>query len=189
MVQAVGRLAHTRAPAIDDVEQRRERRPSSEAAIVHGDRFGNRIVDPAKRRVAAVLDWELCTLGDAMADLGHLGIYWHDPALPLPITNDPTSAGGFPPFRDLLHRYAARTDRDVSQIEYYRAFAAWRLAIIAEGVASRHLRFHPDDAAALAASHEAVERPRLRRDALDRLPRSRSSARPRSADSSARAAP
>jgi aminoglycoside phosphotransferase (APT) family kinase protein len=106
----------------------------------------------------AVLDWELCTLGDPLADLGHLGIYWHDPARLLPITNDPTSAGGFPPFRDLLQRYAARTGRDVTRIEYYRAFAAWRLAVIAEGIASRGLQSHPDDTSSLAASREAVER-------------------------------
>lgn len=127
------------------------------ATIVHGDyRFGNCIVDPATRRVAAVLDWELCTLGDPMADLGHMAIYWHDPSRPLPMTNDPTPAGGFPALDDLLARYAARTGADVSRIAYYRAFAAWRLAVIAEGVAARHLARHPEDTAALAASQAAV---------------------------------
>jgi len=160
-------------PLIDELEQRLQRGlpPQHGATIVHGDyRFGNCIVDVAKRQVVAVLDWELCTLGDPMADLGHLGIYWNDPARPLPITNDPTSAGGFPPFPDLLQRYAARTGRDVSRIEYYRAFAAWRLAIIAEGIASRHLHHHPNDAAALAVSQAAVERlAAFARDSLDSL--------------------
>jgi aminoglycoside phosphotransferase (APT) family kinase protein len=127
------------------------------AAIVHGDyRFGNCISDIDNRRIAAVLDWELCTLGDPMADLGHLSVYWHDPARPLALANDPTSAGGFPGYDELLQRYAIRTGRDVGSIEYYRAFAAWRLAIIGEGVASRHLARHPEDAAALAASQTAV---------------------------------
>ena len=141
-------------PLVDDVEEllRLDMPLQRGATIVHGDyRFGNCIIDVEQRKVAAVLDWELCTLGDPMADLGHLGIYWHDTQGPLPMTNDPTSAGGFPAFSDLLQRYAARTGRDTGRIEYYRAFAAWRLAIIGEGVASRHLERHPEDTAALAA--------------------------------------
>jgi aminoglycoside phosphotransferase (APT) family kinase protein len=148
-------------PLIDELEKRLvEDIPRQRGvALVHGDyRFGNCITDVDKHRIAAVLDWELCTLGDAMADLGHMSVYWHDPARPLPLTNDPTAAGGFPPYDDLLHRYAARTGRDVLQIGYYRAFAAWRLAIIAEGVASRHRERHPEDVAALKASRIAVER-------------------------------
>jgi aminoglycoside phosphotransferase (APT) family kinase protein len=146
-------------PIIEEVESRlREHLPVQHgAAIVHGDyRFGNCIVDLARREVAAVLDWELCTLGDPMADLGHLGLYWDDAERRSPLGTDPTSGGGFPPYRDLLQRYAARTGRDVAQIEYYRGFAAWRLAIIAEGVASRHLARHPEDTAALEGSHVAV---------------------------------
>jgi len=146
-------------PLIDEVERRLANNlpPQFGATIVHGDyRFGNCISDIERREIAAVLDWELCTLGDPLADLGHLGIYWHDPTRALPITNDPTSAGGFPSFGELLVRYAARTGRDVSRIEYYRGFAAWRLAVIAEGVASRHLARHPDDTVALSASQDAV---------------------------------
>lgn len=147
--------------AIDEVAAllARDMPPQTRTTIVHGDyRFGNCIVDVARRRVAAVLDWELCTLGDPLADLGHMAVYWHDPAHPLPITNDPTAAGGFPAFGELLQRYAARTGADVSGIAYYRAFAAWRLAVIGEGVASRHLARHPEDAAALAVSQVAVAR-------------------------------
>jgi aminoglycoside phosphotransferase (APT) family kinase protein len=146
-------------PLIDEVEAllRRDKPPQHGATIVHGDyRFGNCVTDLAQRKIAAVLDWELCTLGDPMADLGHLGLYWYDPTHPLPITNDPTSLPAFPRFGELLARYAARTGRDVSRFGYYRGFAAWRLAVIAEGVASRHRHHHPDDAAALAASQAAV---------------------------------
>ena len=148
-------------PIIDEVEQRllAHLPPQHGATLVHGDfRFGNCIVDVAKREVEAVLDWELCTLGDPLADLGHMGMYWTDPQRPLPITNDPTSAGGFPSFAELVQRYAGRTGRELERIEYYRAFAAWRLAIIGEGVASRHQARHPDDAGALAASQAAVAR-------------------------------
>ena len=148
-------------PLVDEVAARleRDRPPQLATAIVHGDyRFGNTISDAERGRVAAVLDWELCTLGDPLADLGHMAVYWHDPALPLALTNDPTAAGGFPPLRDLLERYAARTGRDLGRLDYYRAFAAWRLAVIGEGVASRHLEHHPEDAEALRASQTGVAR-------------------------------
>ena len=146
-------------PLIDEVAARLHREMPAQhgATIVHGDyRFGNCIADFERRKIAAVLDWELCTLGDPLADLGHLAVYWHDPRLRLPITNDPTSAGGFPSCGDLVERYARHSGRDVSNVGYYRAFAAWRLAVIAEGVASRHLEHHPEDVDALAASQAAV---------------------------------
>jgi aminoglycoside phosphotransferase (APT) family kinase protein len=147
-------------PAIDEVEQllRRDMPEQHGAAIVHGDyRFGNCIADLQGRRIAAVLDWELCTIGDVMADLGHMCVYWYDAARPLPLTNDPTTAD-FPSFGELLQRYAARTGRDVSCIEYYHAFAAWRLGIIAEGVAVRHQHMYGADSAVLAASQASVAR-------------------------------
>lgn len=109
-------------------------------SIAHGDyRFGNVLTDVQHGRVAAVLDWELCTLGDPLADLGYLGVYWHDPAHDNMHQNDPTAAGGFPPYAELVERYARRTGRDVSNIGYYVAFGAWRLAVISEGVYARYL--------------------------------------------------
>lgn len=108
-------------------------------AIAHGDfRFGNCIVDPDRGRVLAVLDWELCTLGDPLADLGYLGVYWGVPGAE-GRHNDPTSAAGFPTYEEVVARYAARTGRDVSRVAYYRAFSAWRLAVISEGVYARYL--------------------------------------------------
>jgi aminoglycoside phosphotransferase (APT) family kinase protein len=157
-------------PLIEEIAQRLEAaRPEQRGvAIVHGDyRFGNCITDFGGRRIAAVLDWELCTLGDPLADLGHLAVYWHDPRLRLPLTNDPTAAGGFASYDELLARYAERSGRDVNRIGYYRAFAAWRLAVIAEGVASRHKEHYPDDVVALEASQTAVQR--LAKFALDSI--------------------
>jgi aminoglycoside phosphotransferase (APT) family kinase protein len=109
-------------------------------SIVHGDyRFGNCLVDPEQARVTAVLDWELCTLGDPLADVGYLGVYWTDPGQPVVRINDPSGAGGFPSYAELLERYAERTGRDLSEIEYYRAFSCFRLAVIGEGVYARYL--------------------------------------------------
>lgn len=108
-------------------------------AIAHGDyRFGNCLVDVSSGRVAAVLDWELCTLGDPLADLGYLGVYWADPSGESR-ANDPTGAPGFLTYAEVVDRYATRTGRDVSQIDYYVAFSSWRLAVISEGVYARYL--------------------------------------------------
>lgn len=108
------------------------------ASIVHGDyRLGNCIVRDG--RIEAVLDWELCTLGDPLADLAYLLNNWAPPdeiADGAP-NNHPTAAGGFAPRTELLDRYAEQSGRDLSEISYYRAFSYYRGAAIAEGVYSR----------------------------------------------------
>jgi len=129
-------------PAIDEVAARlRDRIPVQQGvAIAHGDyRFGNCLTDVQHGRVAAVLDWELCTLGDPLADVGYLGVYWYDGTAATMRSNDPTPAGGFPSYEHLLERYALRTGRDLSGIGYYVAFSCWRLAVISEGVYARYL--------------------------------------------------
>jgi aminoglycoside phosphotransferase (APT) family kinase protein len=109
-------------------------------SIAHGDfRFGNCLTDVRQGRIAAVLDWELCTLGDPLADVGYLGVYWFDGEAANVRSNDPTPAGGFPRYAELLERDAARTGRDLSGIDYYVAFSCWRLAVISEGVYARYL--------------------------------------------------
>ena len=128
--------------AIDEVARAlRDHLPVQQGvSIAHGDfRFGNCLTDVELGRINAVLDWELCTLGDPMADLGYLGVYWYQGDAATARANDPTSAGGFPAFADLVERYARRTGRDVSGIGYYIAFGCWRLAVISEGVYSRYV--------------------------------------------------
>lgn len=129
-------------PAIDEVHRRLAERipPQQGVVIAHGDfRFGNCLTDVRSGRIAAVLDWELCTLGDPLADLGYLGVYWSDGPSSALRANDPTPAGGFALYRDLVDRYASRTGRDVGGIDYYVAFSCWRLAVISEGVYARYL--------------------------------------------------
>jgi aminoglycoside phosphotransferase (APT) family kinase protein len=107
------------------------------AAIVHGDyRLGNLMVKDG--RVAAVLDWELCTLGDPLADVGYLLNNWLPPEEE-GSEKTPTGAGGFFSRDQLVERYTASTGRDLSQINYYRAFSHWRLAAITQGVYKRYL--------------------------------------------------
>lgn len=108
--------------------------------LVHGDfRLDNCIVGP-DAAVRAVLDWELCTQGDTMADLGMLMVYWAAPADSLtPLETPPTLAPGFPTRQEMLDRYAAVRRIDLPDISYYWAFAYWRLACITEGVYARYL--------------------------------------------------
>jgi len=110
------------------------------ATIVHGDyRLDNSMVDE-RGNVVAVLDWEICTLGDPLADLGLLQVYWNGP-------NDSegawsgtaTAAPGFWDRHQLAERYAEVSGRDISQLDFYVAFAFWKLACIIEGVYSRYL--------------------------------------------------
>ena len=114
------------------------------AGVVHGDyRLGNMLTGK-DARIAAVLDWELCTLGDPLADLGYLMNNWAEPGESGPESRGaalaPTVAGGFPTRREMLDDYAQRTGRDVSKVDYYRAFSYWRLAAIVEGVLARYLK-------------------------------------------------
>lgn len=114
--------------------------PQTESTVVHGDfRLGNCIVDPAGE-IRAVLDWEICTLGDPRADVGYVLATWAEPGDPLRADDhNPTLAPGFTTRDALLARYAARSGRDVSAIPYFVAFSFWRLACILEGVLARHL--------------------------------------------------
>lgn len=127
-IDEVVRLLSTKVPRQQDV------------SIAHGDfRFGNVLTDVTNGRIAAVLDWELCTLGDPLADLGYIGVYWSDGPASALRANDPTPAGGFTTYGELVERYATKTGRDVSGVDYYVAFSCWRLAVISEGVYARYL--------------------------------------------------
>jgi aminoglycoside phosphotransferase (APT) family kinase protein len=143
------------------------------ATIVHGDYRLDNCMLADDGTIAAVLDWEICTLGDPLADLGLLQVYWADPDEPtysgLP---SPTSIEGFPRKSDLLDRYAEVSGRDLSQIGFYVAFGYWKLACIIEGVYARYVAgamgdrgdpsafdFFGEQVVALAkAGHDALER-------------------------------
>ena len=108
------------------------------ATIVHGDyRLDNTMFDD-RARVAAVLDWEICTLGDPLADVGLLMVYWPEPGEQSALGVAPTAADGFPTRAELKARYAARSGRDLSGLDFYVSFGYWKLACILEGVFARY---------------------------------------------------
>ncbi|MCP5029461.1 MAG: phosphotransferase family protein, partial [Actinomycetia bacterium] len=105
------------------------------AGIVHGDyRVGNVMLDPSGR-IAAVLDWELCTLGDVRADVGHLCSYWADEGEDDKL---PTATGNWWKRTQVAEAYAERTGTDLTDLDWFTAFAHWRLACIGQGVYARY---------------------------------------------------
>lgn len=131
-------------PLVDDVYRRLARACPSEGrrGLVHGDyRLGNVLLDPGGR-IAAVLDWELASVGDVLIDLALLLNNWelpHDPSPSLWMQPPPTRAGGFPDREQLVARYVAASGLDVADLPYHRALAWWRMAVIADGIARRYL--------------------------------------------------
>lgn len=112
--------------------------------VVHGDyRMDNAVfdaVDPG--RIRAVLDWEMSTLGDPLADLGLLLVYWQQ-AGDAPVWREaqrlrtPTALPGFPTRTELVGAYAARTGLDVSDLPWYVGFGAFKVAVVLAGILAR----------------------------------------------------
>ncbi len=108
--------------------------------IVHADfRLGNCLWN-GEGRIQAVLDWETCTLGDPLADLAFNLVWWHDANRDFPPEDDPSTAPGFPTADELIERYAARSGRDLSALDFYLAFQSWRMACIVEDIGERFRR-------------------------------------------------
>ena len=127
--------------AVDSVHERLSARIPEQgpATIVHGDyRLDNMILTPSGE-VAAVVDWELCTLGDPLADVGMLLVYWSEEGDDfMPLFAPATIAPGFPKRDEIRERYAERSGRDLGQIDFFIALGFWKLAIILEGVYARY---------------------------------------------------
>jgi aminoglycoside phosphotransferase (APT) family kinase protein len=109
-------------------------------SIVHGDyRMDNVVLNDAGE-VRAILDWELCTLGDPLADVGLLMDYWADSDNAMSVLGaSPTTAPGFSTRAEVLEHYASVTDLDLTQIGFYCAFGYWKLACILQGVYARYV--------------------------------------------------
>ena len=89
--------------------------------------------------VAAVVDWELCTLGDPLADVGLLLVYWSEAGDDfMPLFAPATIAPGFIGRDQVRERYAERSGRDLAEVDFFVALGYWKLAIILEGVYARY---------------------------------------------------
>jgi aminoglycoside phosphotransferase (APT) family kinase protein len=148
-----------------------ERVPESPpSTIVHGDyKLDNVTLAPdPPARVAAILDWEMSTIGDPLADLGYLLSFWREPGDPedavLAEEIELTRAPGFPSRAEMVARYRERTGRETGDLTWYVVLAFWKLAILLEGSYARHLAGATDDAF-FAELEEGV--PALARRALD----------------------
>ena len=127
--------------AIDQVHERLvERIPAQgTATIVHGDYRLDNMILTRTGDVAAVVDWELCTLGDPLADVGLLMVYWPERGEQAVALGQPANlAPGFPTRYELRDRYAEHSGRDLSQLDFFIALGYWKLAIILEGVYARY---------------------------------------------------
>ncbi|HEY2702174.1 MAG TPA: phosphotransferase family protein [Candidatus Dormibacteraeota bacterium] len=161
-------------PEMDELRRRLvEGLPESGApAIVHGDyRLDNVILAPGEPgRVAAILDWEMSTVGDPLADLGLLLVYWADPResdedRALLSLSAITAEPGFHRPAEVVEAYAAATGADLGALEWYVALGHYKLAIVAEGIYARFLM-----GATVGEGFEIMGArvPRLVRRALDR---------------------
>ncbi|MFD7884779.1 phosphotransferase family protein [Streptomyces bauhiniae] len=113
--------------------------PTSPApAVVHGDYRLDNVLIGEGDRIEAILDWEMSTLGDPLTDLGLLVMY----SQPLGMAHSPVSttaeAPGHPTPTELIERYAERSGRDVADVNWYTAFAWFKLAVILEGIHYRY---------------------------------------------------
>ncbi|HEV7615370.1 MAG TPA: phosphotransferase family protein [Solirubrobacterales bacterium] len=129
-------------PAIDSLHERLSARIPGQgpATIVHGDYRLDNMILTDRGEVAAVVDWELCTLGDPMADVGLLMAYWPDREQAEVALGQPANlAPGFPTREEVAARYAEHSGRDLSDLDFFLALGYWKLAIILEGVYARYV--------------------------------------------------
>jgi aminoglycoside phosphotransferase (APT) family kinase protein len=124
---------------------------SGPATIVHGDyRIDNAMyASEPPARILSILDWEMATIGDPLADLGYLLSFWQESDDIGPELDDGswgiTAQPGFPTRAQLVARYAERTGRHLEHVAFYVALAIWKLAILLEGSYRRHLSGTTDD--------------------------------------------
>ena len=111
-----------------------------QARVVHGDYGLHNCLTGPDCMIAAVVDWEISTLGDPLADLAYALNWWPDPGdPPAPLGDRATTVPGFPTRAELRDRYAERTGRDLSHLDYYVAFNRWKTAAINHGVYARYM--------------------------------------------------
>lgn len=127
-------------PGIDELHERLHRAlpRSPEPTVLHGDyRLDNLLLD-SDDRITAVLDWEMSTLGDPLTDLALLVAYAERDTVDIDVVSNVSGAPGYPGTDEVIERYARRSGRDVSTLNWYIGFAFFKLAVILEGIHYRY---------------------------------------------------
>ena len=137
------------APVLDWLDTNRP--PERAGTLLHNDyRLDNCLLDATDpARIVAVLDWDMCTQGDPLADLGYVLNYWVEPGDDREwrdIAAMPTWREGFPSRAEAIARYGERTGSDVDDILWYQVFAALKLAVIIQQIYIRYVRGQTQDA-------------------------------------------
>ncbi|MCU1673761.1 MAG: phosphotransferase family protein [Frankiales bacterium] len=116
-------------------------------AVVHGDYKLDNVILGSDGRVAAVVDWEMATVGDPLADLGYLLSFWVEPGESVPFLGEGavTAQAGWPTRAELADHYAALTGRRMTDLRFYVTLAVWKLAVLLEASYHRHLAGTTDD--------------------------------------------
>ena len=124
-----------------DVANWLERQPPQhwQPGLMHGDfHLGNVMFEPNGPDVAAIVDWEMCTVGDPLLDLAWMLSLWHEPGHQTDLLDSALSqAGGVATPDELINRYAEQGTRDVSELDWYRVLACFKLGIVLEGTYAR----------------------------------------------------
>jgi aminoglycoside phosphotransferase (APT) family kinase protein len=162
----LGLWEHNKTRELDEVEQiadwlKANMPASPPATIVHGDyRLGNTIVaNTAPAHLVAILDWEMATIGDPLADIGYLMIHWLEPGDDVGRFNlqNVTRQPGFPTRREMVKRYEERSGRSVQSLNWYVALALWKGIVFMEGNYKRAISGATDDPYLKAFGEGVVE--------------------------------
>jgi aminoglycoside phosphotransferase (APT) family kinase protein len=145
---------------------------SGAPTVVHGDYKLDNVVFATKppARLLSILDWEMSTIGDPLADVGWMASFWREPGDPADVLEGDTAVTRLPGFirrAELVNRYRDRTGRDTGDLVFYTVLATWKLAVLLEGSYARHLAGATDDPL-FARLEDGV--PALGRRALEAIP-------------------
>jgi aminoglycoside phosphotransferase (APT) family kinase protein len=134
--------AHDSLPGVDELADWLDAKlpPDAPAGIMHGDAHLNNVMLRRDRpEVAAFVDWEMCTVGDPLVDLGWMLVCWPADVNPLAVAAPLASLGGLATRRELLDAYLAAGRRTTEHLDWYLAFACFKLGTVIEGTWARYL--------------------------------------------------
>jgi aminoglycoside phosphotransferase (APT) family kinase protein len=147
-------------PELDDLTRRLvvAAPEQHELSLVHGDfHLRNAIVSHGTGEVIGVLDWELSTLGDPLADMGSMLAYWPEAGEDIGDDFAASTLDGFPDRAELAQIYLDQTGRDPQALTYWHALGLWKVAVIAEGVMRRAMDTPQNKAAAGTPTVERID--------------------------------